>query len=57
MGTDMDAIYLNMKQEYGSMLEEKDSSGDTRYTDFNDWMSQLYPSSTDGEASRVGDEP
>ena len=35
------------------MLEEKDSSGDTRYTDFNDWMSQLYPSSTEGRLAEL----
>ena len=40
--SNMQTLFVDMKGKYGGVLELKDSYGEQRFTDLNDWMSQSY---------------
>lgn len=40
MGTPMETVYQKMKEQYTTLMDQKDSFGEAVYTDLNDWLGQ-----------------
>ena len=38
----METLFQKMKEQYTTLMEQKDSFGDSVYTDLNDWLGQTF---------------